>query len=104
MTQTSNQTSKPQPNSKVVAIGTAAPATAKASPTNPSATPSLPKTWADIKPGSLVIAQENVAEGWWEAVVVDVVGDKLTLRWRDYPKFGPFVRSANQVALLHAGA
>ena len=104
MTQTSNQTSKPQPNSKVVAIGTAAPATAKASPPNPSAPPSLPKTWADIKPGSLVIAQENVAEGWWEAVVVDVVGDKLTLRWRDYPKFGPFVRSANQVALLHAGA
>ena len=104
MTQTSNQTPKPQPNSKVVAIGTAAPATAKASPPNPSAPPSLPKTWADIKPGSLVIAQENVAEGWWEAVVVDVVGDKLTLRWRDYPKFGPFVRSANQVALLHAGA
>ena len=104
MTQTSNQTLKSQPNSKVVAIGTVAPATAKASPTNPSATPSLPKTWADLRPGSLVIAQENLAEGWWEAVVVDVVGDNLTLRWRDYPKFGPFVRSANQVALLHAGA
>ena len=103
MTQTSNQTSKPQTNSKVVAISTAAPATAKASPTNPSATPSLLKTWADIKPGSLVIAQENFAEGWWEAIVVEVAGDKLTLRWRDYPKFAPFIRSANQVALLHAG-
>ena len=103
MTQTPNSTSKPQPNSKVVAIGTVAPATTKASPPAPSATPSLPMTWADLKPGSLVIAQENLAEGWWEAIVAEVAGDKLTLRWRDYPKFAPFVRSANQVALVHSG-
>lgn len=104
MTQSPNQTPKPQPNSKVVAIGTAAPSTTKASPSGLSATGLLPKTWADIKPGSLVIAQENLAEGWWEAIVVEVAGDKFTLRWRDYPKFGPFNRSANQVALLHPGS
>ena len=104
MTRTTNSTSKPQPNSKVVAIGTAAPSTVTAAPPRPSAAPSLPKTWADIKPGCLVIARENHDVGWWEAIVIEVAGDRLTLRWRDYPGFALFLRSGNQVALVHAGA
>ena len=106
MTQTSNQPSKPQANSKAAAAGTTATAspTAKAPAANRPETPPLPKTWTDIKPGNLVIAHENHIEGWWEAIVVEVAGDKLTLRWRDYPKTPPIVRTATEVALLYPGS
>jgi hypothetical protein len=29
----------------------------------------LPRTWDDIAPGHLVIAQEALEYGWWEAIV-----------------------------------
>ena len=64
----------------------------------------LPKTWTDIQVGSLVIAQEASEEwGWWEAVVTEVHGDVLTLRWRDYPKQAAVKRNRKDVALLFAG-
>lgn len=63
----------------------------------------LPRTWDEIAPGHLVIAQEShESDGWWEAIVIERDGDMLTLRWRDYPKQAKVVRHRDAVALLHA--
>ena len=48
--------------------------------------PNLPKTWQEISLGDLVVAQEGPEDGWYEAIVAEVNGDMLTLRWRDYPR------------------
>jgi hypothetical protein len=74
-----------------------APATADVSP------PPLPKTWSEIQVGSLVIGHEGHADGWWEAVVTEVRGDVLTLRWRDYPHQRAVTRDRQDVALLFPG-
>ena len=53
--------------------------------------PNLPKTWQEISLGDLVVAHEGPEDGWYEAIVAEVNGDMLTLRWRDYgfrPKRG----------------
>jgi hypothetical protein len=60
----------------------------------------LPPDWDSIEVGHLVIAQENVAEGWWEAIVIATDNEMLTLKWRDYPKFPPMSRHRTAVALL----
>jgi hypothetical protein len=83
------------------ASGTAAstdapsPAAAPAAPAH-----GLPKDWDNIEVGHLVIAQENMAEGWWEAVVIATDNDMLTLRWRDYPKVPAVTRHRTAVALV----
>jgi hypothetical protein len=64
--------------------------------------PGLPVTWDDIAVGHLVIAQEGVKDGWWEAIVLARDGDMLTLKWRDYQKPN-VVRHAGAVALLKPG-
>jgi hypothetical protein len=98
---------------QVVAIADAAPTpqaatadtqTPAASNDPPAANtaPGLPRTWEEIAAGHVVIAQDDYAdEGWWEAIVVDRKNDVLTLRWRDYPKYKPFVRHVAAVALLN---
>ena len=60
----------------------------------------LPRTWDEIAPGHLVIAQEALDHGWWEAIVLGRTGDMFTLRFRDYPKLPKFVRHLNAVALM----
>ena len=60
----------------------------------------LPKHWDDLAPGSLCIAQDSVADGWFEAVLVKREGDSLTLKWRDYPSQPEVVRPITAVALL----
>ena len=60
----------------------------------------LPRTWDEIAPGHLVIAQEALEYGWWEAIVLARTGDMLTLRFRDYPKLPKFVRHRAAVALM----
>jgi hypothetical protein len=60
----------------------------------------LPKTWDEIVPGHLVIAQEALEHGWWEAIVLDRQGDMLSLRFRDYPKLPKFARHRAAVALI----
>ena len=60
----------------------------------------LPRTWDEMAAGHLVIAQESLEYGWWEAIVVERVGDMLTLRWRDYRKYPNFTRHVSAVALL----
>ena len=54
----------------------------------------------EIAPGHLVIAQEALDYGWWEAIVLGRNGDMFTLRFRDYPKLPKFVRHRNAIALM----
>jgi hypothetical protein len=60
----------------------------------------LPTSWDDIAPGHLVIAQESLEYGWWEAIVLDRKGDSFTLRYRDYPHLPKFVRHRSGIALM----
>lgn len=64
----------------------------------------LPRTWDDIAPGHLVIAQETLEYGWWEAIVLARSGDMFTLRFRDFPKLPKFVRHRNAIALMSSPA
>jgi len=64
----------------------------------------LPRTWDEIAPGHLVIAQESLANGWWEAIVLDRKDDMLTLRFRDYPRLPKFFRHRTAVALMSPAA
>lgn len=66
----------------------------------PQISSGLPKSWDAIAPGHLVIAQETLEHGWWEAIVLDRNGDMLTLRFRDYPKLPKFARHRSAVALI----
>ena len=61
----------------------------------------LPRDWETIEVGQLVIAQENLIEGWWEAIVTAIDNEMLTLKWRDYPKFPPMSRHRTAVALMN---
>jgi hypothetical protein len=60
----------------------------------------LPETWAAIKPGHLVLAQDSLIDGWYEAIVVGRTGDKLTLRSRDYPGYPNFTVPVTAVGLV----
>ena len=59
----------------------------------------LPRTWDEIAPGHLVIAQEALDYGWWQAVVIARNGDMFTLRFRDDPKLPKFARHRTAIAL-----
>ena len=61
---------------------------------------SRPASWDEIQVGSLVIAQESLEEGWWEAVVMALEGERLVLRWRDYARMPCVRRGRFEVALL----
>jgi hypothetical protein len=60
----------------------------------------LPRNWDEIAPGHLVIAQESLEYGWWEAIVLDRKDDMLTLRFRDYPRLPKFFRHRSAIALM----
>jgi hypothetical protein len=60
----------------------------------------LPRSWDEIGPGHLVIVQESLDYGWWEAIVLDRNDDMLTLRFRDYPRLPKFFRHCTAVALM----
>ena len=61
----------------------------------------LPSNWDAIKPGHLVLTHESLVDGWWEAIVIDRTGDKITLRMRDFPAYEPFTVPVTAVALLN---
>jgi hypothetical protein len=73
-----------------------------AAPTEPPTANSPPRTFDEISAGHLVIAQEDLETGWWEAIVFEADGDMLTLRYRDYPRLPKFKRPRTAVALLSA--
>jgi hypothetical protein len=60
----------------------------------------LPSSWNEIGAGHLVIAQESLEYGWWEAIVLERKGDTFTLQYRDYPHLPKFVRHRSSVALM----
>jgi hypothetical protein len=61
----------------------------------------LPRTWDEIAPGHLVIAQESLENGWWEAIVLERKDDVFTLRFRDYPQLPKFFRHRSAIALMN---
>jgi hypothetical protein len=76
-------------------------ARAKNSPSAGAVTQSgLPETWDQIAPGHVVIAQESLAYGWCEALVLHRDSDTLQLRFRDYPSLPKFTRPIEAVALM----
>jgi hypothetical protein len=46
-----------------------------------------------------VLALDPSTEGWFEAFVIGINGEALTLKWRDYAE-PTVVRRRNQLALL----
>jgi hypothetical protein len=70
-------------------------------PTAGSPNGKAPCGWADIDVGSIVLASEGRADGWWESVVIEAKGDLFTLIWEDWPDLPRFVRRRCQLALLH---
>jgi hypothetical protein len=70
----------------------------------PASSPNLPRSWHEIGLGDLVVAQEqDPTDGWYEAGVIEVNGDMLTLRWRDYPRERKIVRHRLRVGLRYPG-
>jgi hypothetical protein len=60
----------------------------------------LPSSWNEVATGHLVIAQESLEYGWWEAIVLERKGDTFTLQYRDYPHLPKFVRHLSSIALM----
>ena len=60
----------------------------------------LPRSWDEIAAGHLVVAQESLEYGWWEAIVLERKGDSFTLQYRDYPHLPKFVRHRSGIALM----
>jgi hypothetical protein len=60
----------------------------------------LPRSWDEIAAGHLVIAQEALEYGWWEAIVLDRQGDTFILQYRDYPHLPKFVRHRTGIAMM----
>lgn len=62
----------------------------------------LPASFDVVEAGSLVLALDGDTEGgWWEAVVVGFKDDLLQLRWRYEPRNASFIRTRQQIAMLH---
>ena len=91
---------RPQLYSQVIAALAAEPQHDGTRATIPPAATGLPRTWEEIAPGHLVIAQESLENGWWEAIVIGRDGDMFTLRFRDYPKVPKCVRHRAAIALM----
>jgi hypothetical protein len=54
----------------------------------------------DSRKFRLVLAQETLEYGWWEAIVIARTGDSFTLRYRDHPELPKFVRPRTAIALM----
>jgi hypothetical protein len=61
--------------------------------------------WAALTVNMVVLAPDldskGLADGWWESVIVDIHGDVLTLRFRDYPRQPLFRRKRDQIAIMY---
>lgn len=60
----------------------------------------LPEGWAGIKAGSFVLSQYASDDSWYEAIVLERIGNMLSIRWRDFPKYPPALRHCAAVAIL----
>jgi hypothetical protein len=71
-------------------------------PANADAVPQDgPRTWDEIAPGHLVVVKEAPECGWWEAIVLERIGDMVTVRYRDVPRYPALVRHRSAVALIN---
>lgn len=62
---------------------------------------SRPTDWSNISVGSLVLAEEAPADGWFEAIVLEVrPKDVFKLRFRDYPEEPTITRHVSRLALM----
>jgi hypothetical protein len=59
-----------------------------------------PRDWDAIAPGHLVVAQESLEDGWYEAIVLEQNGDMFTLRWHEFPRERRFARHRRSLGLL----
>ena len=100
-----NQTDRNAKSPPGAAKNQSSTGTAKTSGSSPGSaeSPPLPKTWDDIKIGSLVIAHETIDYGRRRQSSPNITDDMLTLRWRDYPRQAAISRARYQVALLFPG-
>jgi hypothetical protein len=65
----------------------------------------FPQTWEAIDLDHLVLAMDDGPwRSWWEAIPVEIKGDVVTLRWRDYPNLPHIVRPRFDLALLYPKA
>jgi hypothetical protein len=72
-----------------------------AAPKHTPTAPGLPHSWAEIGVGQLVLALQDGPWGaWWEAIVTEINGDTITLRWRDYADLPPITQPRASLALL----
>lgn len=91
-----HKTPKPKPAKQTAAA-------VEDDPTKPPVAPKgidHPKDWQSIKLGSTVLASETREDGWFEAIVTEVVSDDVFgLKWADYPDYDPFLRHRQRLAL-----
>jgi hypothetical protein len=60
-----------------------------------------PRSWDNLRTGSLVLVSED-EQSWWAAVVVETKPDDLfVVRWRDWPQEPVLVRRREHLGLLH---
>jgi hypothetical protein len=60
----------------------------------------LPRSWDSIDVGHIVLVDDSSEFGWWPCLVLKREDQVLTLRLRDYPDKGTYVRHVAQVALI----
>ena len=58
----------------------------------------LPRSWVSIDVGHIVLVDDSSEFGWWPCLVLKREDQVLTLRLRDYPDKGTYVRHFAQVA------
>lgn len=81
-----------------------APLAEKAKATGGVVAAGLPRTWESINVGQLVLVEDDDPEfGWWPCLVTKRDDQVLTLRLRDYPDKGTYVRHIAQVGLINPG-
>jgi hypothetical protein len=76
---------------------------AKESNPGPAAAGGLPRSWDSIDVGHVVLVDDSPEYGWWPCIVLNRDDQVLTLRLRDYPNKGTYVRNIAQVALINPG-
>jgi hypothetical protein len=101
--QVSKDATAPRPDAAEIASHDRPPVTG---PSEPEIHPlkvayGRPSDWQAVAKGDLVLAQESLSDGWWEAVIVEQEGDVITLQWRDYPRLPKFLRHREGLALIN---
>ncbi|RDV04517.1 hypothetical protein [Undibacter mobilis] len=67
-------------------------------------TPRLPVHWSDISAGCLVLSfEDDIADGFWPAVVQAVKNDVATLKWQKRLDRRPFKKAITDLALFWPG-